>query len=49
MKYARVEKIRRFFKLKRQKIFKMFLEKPYQSNFVPRHIEEFVLAIDDML
>jgi hypothetical protein len=32
-KYARLEKIRRFFYLKKAKIYKHFCIQPYQANF----------------
>mmetsp|Transcript_48855 Transcript_48855/g.35955 ORF Transcript_48855/g.35955 Transcript_48855/m.35955 type:complete len:85 (+) Transcript_48855:309-563(+) len=48
-KYARIEKIRRFFSMKRQKIYKHFMMQHYQGNFVRRHINEFVKAIDSFL
>lgn len=37
-KYAKIEKIRRFFSVKRQKVYKHFMLQPYQGNFVKRHI-----------
>ena len=48
-KYAKIEKTRRFFSVKRQKIYKHFMLQPYQGNFVKRHIPEFIKAIDDFL
>ena len=48
-KYAKIEKIRRFFSVKRQKIYKHFMIQPYQGNFVKRHTGEFVKAIDGFL
>mmetsp|Transcript_38388 Transcript_38388/g.36756 ORF Transcript_38388/g.36756 Transcript_38388/m.36756 type:complete len:160 (+) Transcript_38388:258-737(+) len=48
-KYARIEKIRRFFSIKRQKIYKHFMLQPYQGNFVKRHVNEFIQAMDDYL
>jgi len=41
-KYAKKEKIRRFFSLKRSKIFKHFMIQPYQGNFVKRHVKDFI-------
>jgi hypothetical protein len=48
-KYAKIEKIRRFFSVKRQKLYKHFMLQPYQGNFVKRHVPEFIKAIDDFL
>ena len=48
-KYAKIEKIRRFFSVKRQKLYKHFMLQPYQGNFVKRHIKEFIKSIDDFL
>ena len=48
-KYAKIEKTRRFFSVKRQKIYKHFMLQPYQGNFVKRHLPEFIKAIDDFL
>ncbi|CDW81612.1 UNKNOWN [Stylonychia lemnae] len=47
--YAKIEKIRRFFSIKRQKVYKHFMLQPYQGNFVKRHIKEFIKSIDDFL
>ena len=48
-KYARIEKLRRFFSIKRQKMYKHFMLQPYQANFVKRHIKDFIKAIDTAL
>ncbi len=48
-KYARIEKLRRFFQMKRQRIYKHFMLQPYQGNFIRRHIKEFVHALDEFL
>lgn len=48
-KYARIEKIRRFFSIKRQKVYKHFMIQPYHGNFVKKHIPEFIKAVDDFL
>ena len=48
-KYTKIEKIRRFFSMKRQKIYKHFMVQPYLGNFVKRHIGEFVKSIDDLM
>ena len=48
-KYAKIEKTRRFFSVKRQKIYKHFMLQTYQANFVKRHVPEFIQAVDDFL
>ena len=48
-KYAKIEKTRRFFSVKRQKIYKHFMLQAYQANFVSRHVPEFIKAVDDFL
>ena len=47
--YASVEKLRRFFQLKRQKVFKHFTLQPYQSNFTFDVIEKYVADLDEFL
>uniref|UniRef100_A0A7S3MXZ6 Uncharacterized protein n=1 Tax=Strombidium inclinatum TaxID=197538 RepID=A0A7S3MXZ6_9SPIT len=47
--YARIEKIRRFFQMKKQKIYKHFCIQPYQANFTKRHIKDYVQALDGFL
>ena len=49
IQYARVEKIRRFFSIKRQKIFKHFTLQPYHANFCRKDIEQYVSTLDNFL
>ena len=49
IKYARIEKIRRFFNTKKQKIYKHFCIQPYQANFTKKHIKEYIQALDGFL
>ena len=46
---AKVERVRRFFKFKRQKIFKHFTLQPYHSNFCKKDVNEYVKALDFFL
>lgn len=46
---AKVEKVRRFFMQKRQKIFKHFALQPYHSNFCLRDVNKYVSALDLLL
>ena len=46
---AKVERVRRFFKFKRQKIFKHFTLQPYHSNFCKKDLNEYVKALDFFL
>ena len=46
---ARVEKIRRFFIGKRQKIFKHFTLQPYHTNFCQKDVKDYVEALDILL
>ena len=43
---AKVERVRRFFTFKRQKIFKHFTLQPYHSNFCKKDLEDYVRALD---
>jgi hypothetical protein len=47
--YAVQEKIRRFFNLKRQKIFKHFTLQPYHSNFNMENVRKYIAELDDFL
>ena len=47
--YARVEKIRRFFVAKRQKIFKHFTLQEFNANFRKMDIAPYVQALDLLL
>ena len=47
--YAAVEKLRRFFFLKRQKVFKHFTLQPYQSNFTFATVPTYVKDLDEFL
>jgi len=49
VQYARVEKIRRFFVIKRQKIFKHFTLQPYHANFCRKDISQYVSTLDNFL
>ena len=46
---AKVEKIRRFFSGKRQRIFKHFTLQPYHSNFCKKDVKEYLTALDVLL
>ena len=43
---AKVERVRRFFTFKRQKIFKHFTLQPYHSNFCKKDTNDYVRALD---
>ena len=47
--YARVEKIRRFFQAKRQKIFKHFTLQEFNANFRKCDITPYIAALDLLL
>ena len=47
--YALQEKLRRFFNLKRQKIFKHFTLQPYHSNFTYENVSKYVAVLDGFL
>ena len=47
--YAKVEKVRRFFQAKRQKIFKHFTMQEFNSNFTKKDIPAYVQALDLLL
>lgn len=49
VKYARVEKIRRFFIHKKQKIYKHFCIQAYQANFAKQYVKEYLTALDGFL
>lgn len=49
IKYARVEKIRRFFSHKKQKIYKHFCIQAYQANFSKQYVKEYLTALDGFL
>lgn len=48
-KYAKIEKIRRFFSIKRQKIYKHFMLQSYHNDFTKKNIADFVKSIDNFL
>ena len=43
---AKIERVRRFFTFKRQKIFKHFTLQPYHSNFCKKDLNDYVRALD---
>jgi hypothetical protein len=47
--YSRVEKIRRFFQAKRQKIFKHFTLQEFNANFKKSDVVTYVQALDLLL
>ena len=49
LKYARVEKIRRFFNMKKQKLYKHFCIQPFQAHFTKVNIPDYLKAIDTFL
>ena len=49
VKHARIEKIRRFFSSKKQKIYKHFCIQPYQATFSKKHIKEYIQSLDGFL
>jgi len=49
VKYARIEKIRRFFIHKKQKIYKHFCIQAYQANFSKEFVKEYIIALDGFL
>ena len=48
-KYSRLEKLRRFFPLARNKIYKQFCVQPYNANFLKEQIPTFTENIDKFL
>ena len=42
IEYAKVEKVRRFFTFKRQKIFKHFTHMDYNTNFTRKDVDHYV-------
>ena len=48
-RYVNQEKMRRFWIEERQMFLKEFMSTTYQSNFVKRHVKEFVEQIDKFL
>ena len=48
-KFARIEKLRRFFTFKRQKIFKHFTQLAYSQNFNVSKVDEYVRELDAFL
>ena len=48
-KFARIEKIKRFFTFRRQKIFKHFTLMPYHANFCRKDINAYITALDSYL
>ena len=49
IKQARIEKIRRFFNLRKQKIYKHFCVQPNQANFLKKHIRDYLISLDGFL
>ena len=49
IKYSRVEKIRRFFNRRKQKIYKDCCIQPYQANFTKENFEEYLQSLDAFL
>ena len=49
LEQARVEKIRRFFTTKRQKIFKHFTLQPFHSNFCKKNVDDYINSLDNFL
>ena len=49
LKQSRVEKIRRFFHMKKQKIYKHFCIQPYQANFQKKNVQTYVNSLDSYL
>ena len=49
VKYARIEKIKRFLNTKKQKIYKHFCIQPYQQNFSKKYVKEYLNALDGFL
>ena len=45
-KFAKIEKMRRFWKTQKPWFSKLFFSLPYQANFCHRHIDEFTAEID---
>ena len=48
-KYSRLEKIRRFFNNKKQRIYKHFCVQPYQANFTKAKVKEYIASLDSFL
>ena len=48
-KYAKIEKLRRFFSVKRQKIYKLYMTQPYQGYPMKGYLNDFTKAIDEFL
>lgn len=49
VKYARIEKIRRFFIHKKQKLYKQFCSTAYQANFSKEYVTVYVNDLDGFL
>ena len=49
VEYAKTEKLRRFFQFRRQKIFKHFSIRDYNSNFLRRHVDLYLHDLDEEL
>jgi hypothetical protein len=47
--FSKIEMIRRFFMLKRQRIYKHFTLQPYHTNFLKKNIAEYLPALDLLL
>ena len=46
VKLVKIERIRRFFTFKRQKIFKHFTLQPYHANFMKKNLVDYIRALD---
>ena len=46
VEYAKVEKLRRFFQFKRQRIFKHFTRMDYNTNFIRKHVDDYIKELD---
>ena len=49
VKYARIEKIKRFLNSKKQRIYKHFCIQPYYQNFSKKYIDQYLLALEGFL
>ncbi len=49
VQYAKVEKLRRFFQFKRQRIFKHFTRMEYNTNFIRKFVEDYIHELDEEL
>ena len=49
IEYAKVEKLKRFFQFKRQKIFKHFTHMDYNMNFTRKNVDHYIGELDEEL